>query len=225
MRPLPTADDADMSPAATFARLLWFPTLIGLLFIGGVYLLRVELAAAGGTPEQTTLVQVHLLPRPDPLPIPVNPAPQSSAITPPSPVAGSTETPASIANEALAALPTEETAPSDPPLPSAGLKDAPEPVPNNARVTFRTELARHIARFQRYPKAAERQHLQGTVGTVFSIGRDGKLLGVWVKSSSGQAVLDQAALDTIRRAQPLPPIPPALPDTLKVEVALGFDPS
>lgn len=225
MNSLPADDGADLSPAATLARLMWFPVLIGLLFIGGVYWMRVELAAAGGTPEQTTLVQVHLLPRPDPLPILVNSAPQSSAITPPSPVAGSTETPASIANEAFAALPTEEAVRSDPPLPSAGLKNTAEPVPNNARVTFRTELARHIARFQRYPKAAERQHLQGTVGTVFSINRDGKLLGVWVKTSSGQAVLDQAALDTIRRAQPLPAIPPALPDTLKVEVALGFDPS
>ena len=59
---------------------------------------------------------------------------------------------------------------------------------------------------------------------VFSIGRDGKLLGTWVKTSSGQAVLDQAAMDTILRAQPLPQIPPALPDSMKVEVALAFDP-
>lgn len=225
MRSLVVDDSPDMSPAAAFVRLMWFPALVGLLFVGGVYWLRVELASAGGTPEQTTLVQVHLLPRPDPLPIPVNSAVQSTAVVPPSPVRGSTEAPASLSSEILAALPTEDVAPSDPPLPSAGLRDAPEPVPNSARMTFRSELARHIARFQRYPKAGERQGLQGTVRTVFTISRNGKLLGVWVKTSSGQSVLDQAALDTIRRAQPLPTIPPALPDTLKVEVALGFDPS
>ena len=58
---------------------------------------------------------------------------------------------------------------------------------------------------------------------VFSISRDGKVLGAWVKTSSGQAVLDRAAIETIRRAQPLPAIPPALPDPFKIELALGFD--
>ena len=191
-----------------------------------MYWLRLEFhAAGGGTPEQTTLVQVHLLPRLDPLPIPVSPAPQSSAFAPPSPVSGPTETPASISDETFDTLPTEEAAASEPPLPSAGLRDTAEAASKSARVTFRTELARHIARFQRYPKTAERQRLQGTVRTVFSINRDGKLLGVWVKTSSGQTALDQAALDTVHRAQPLPAIPPALPDPLKIEVPLGFDPS
>ncbi len=59
---------------------------------------------------------------------------------------------------------------------------------------------------------------------VFSVSRDGKLLGAWVKTSSGEAVLDQAAIDTLRRAQPLPVIPSALPDPIKIELALGFDP-
>jgi protein TonB len=52
-----------------------------------------------------------------------------------------------------------------------------------------------------------------------------RVLGAWIKTSSGQQVLDQAAIDTIRRAQPMPAIPSGLPDSLKIEVALGFDPS
>jgi protein TonB len=55
--------------------------------------------------------------------------------------------------------------------------------------------------------------------------RDGTLLGVWVKTSSGQAMLDKEAIDTIRRAQPLPSIPPELPDRLNIHVQLVFDPS
>ena len=225
MRSLITDDSPDASPTAAMLRLMAFPAIVGICFMGGVYWLKVRLDTAGGTPEPTALVQVHLLPRPDPLPIPVNEASQSAAITRPSPTHGPTETPANVASQALAELPAEEPAASEPAFPSAGLKAMPDTVPNTAKMTFRSELLRHIARFQRYPRSAERQHLQGTVRTGFSMDRDGRVLSVWVRTSSGQQVLDQAAIDTIRRAQPLPRIPAALPDSLKVDISLGFDPS
>jgi protein TonB len=41
----------------------------------------------------------------------------------------------------------------------------------------------------------------------FSIGRDGALLRSALKSSSGHALLDEAALATLARAAPFPPIP------------------
>lgn len=225
MRSLVTDDSPGASSTATMLRLMLFPAIVGIFFVGGVYWLKFRLDPAGGTPEQTALVQVHLLPRPDPLPIPVNETSQSAAITRPSPMHGPTETPAAVTNKALAELPAEEPAASEPAIPSAGLKATPDPVPSSAKMTFRSELLRHIARFQRYPRAAERQHLQGTVRTGFSMDRDGRVIAVWIRTSSGQAVLDQAAIDTIRRAQPLPRIPAALPDSLKVDIALGFDPS
>jgi protein TonB len=225
MKSLITDDRPGASPSATMLRLMLFPTIVGLLFFGGVAWLRLQLEAGGGTPEQITMVEVHLLPRPDPLPIPVNQAPQSETIAPQSLVNGPTEAPAAISNQVLAALPAEEAAASEPPMASAGLKATPHRVPSSAKVTFRTELLRHIAGFQRYPRAAERQHLQGTVHTEFSMDRGGKVINVRIRRSSGQPILDQAAIDTIRRAEPLPPIPAALPDALKVDIALGFDPS
>ncbi len=224
MRSLVTDDTPGASPAATVLRLMLFPAIVGILFFGGVFWLRFQLEAAGGTPEQTTMVEVHLLPRPDPLSIPVTQAPQSETIALPSKANGPTATPAAISNQDLAALPAEEAAASEPPMPSAGLKATPDPMPSPAKITFRTELLRHIARFQRYPRAAERQRLQGTVHAEFSMDRTGKVVNVWVRTSSGQPILDQAAIDTIKRAQPLPSIPPVLPDSLKVDIALGFDP-
>jgi protein TonB len=90
---------------------------------------------------------------------------------------------------------------------------------------FQQALLRHIERYQRYPKAARLGRQQGTVDTLFSMRRDGTLVGVWVKTSSGQQVLDAAAVETIRRAQPLPAIPAGLPDQLTIQVQLAFDPS
>ncbi|WP_213737823.1 energy transducer TonB [Bradyrhizobium sp. dw_411] len=219
----PEGNDPDPSSSTELLRLVLFPAIVGMLFIGGVYWLRLQVAAGGGAPESTTLVQVHLLPRPDPIPVPVAPATLSSAISVPNPTSGQTEAPAAVANQTLAALPTEAPTVSEPAVPSASQPSS-DASSTPATLEFRNALLRHIARFQRYPRAAELKRLQGTVRAVFSVSRDGKLLGAWVKTSSGEAVLDQAAIETLRRAQPLPVIPSALPDPIKIELALGFDP-
>ncbi len=69
--------------------------------------------------------------------------------------------------------------------------------------------------------------LHGAVETLFSMQRDGTLLDVWVKTSSGEVVLDKAAVDAIRRAQPLPSIPlgAAGPAQYSDHPHLMFDPS
>jgi protein TonB len=216
-------DDPEGSPSGKLFRLMLLPAVVGAMFFGGVYWLRLQTATGGAAPEQSTLVQVHLMPRPDPIPLPAAPATQSAAISDPTPASGPSDVPAAIANQALAALPSEMPVPAEPVVQSTSLPSPTASAPNAATAEFRNALLRHIARFQRYPRAAEREGLQGTVYAVFSISRDGKVLGAWVKTSSGQAVLDRAAIETIRRAQPLPAIPPALPDPFKIELALGFD--
>ena len=53
---------------------------------------------------------------------------------------------------------------------------------------------------------------------LFTISRDGLVLGAWVKQSSGSASLDKAAIAAIMKTQPLPSIPSQLPDPLNVEL-------
>ncbi|MHC4043477.1 energy transducer TonB [Bradyrhizobium sp. 23AC] len=93
---------------------------------------------------------------------------------------------------------------------------------SSAAIKFQQSLLRHVSRYQRYPNAARAMHLEGTVVTQFAMARDGTLLGVWVRTSSGQLLLDKEAIETIRRAQPLPPIPPELPDRLNIHLELEF---
>jgi periplasmic protein TonB len=207
-------------------RLLIPSTIATILFIGGVYWIRLQVGM--GTPSQeqsTVLVQVHLLPRPDPVPIPLAPAPQTATVNVPNPADNVVDAPADTSSDAMADQPAQK--PSARAIADLGETpvSAADASQSTAVLDFRQTLVRHIAKYQRYPKAAERGQLQGTVDTVFSMSRDGRLLEVWVKRSSGDAILDNAAIETIRRAQPLPNIPSALPDPLKVELALGFDPS
>lgn len=208
-------------------RLLIPSTMATLLLVGGVYWLRLQLPAASADQGQASMVQVHLLPRPDPIPIPIAAAPQS------------------VKGEAAAHsdAPADQSEPSPvgeavaiPSVPASSNVDAPSPrvrsapllasaPPSAVAMKFQQALLRHIARYRRYPNAARLERLRGTVDTLFSMSRDGTLLGVWVRTSSGQAVLDQEALETIRHAQPLPPIPPGLPERLTIQIRLAFDPS
>lgn len=215
--------DANLWPSGELLRLIFVPSIVVVLFIGGVYWLRLQVDSAGGPPEPQSVVQVQLLPRPDPIPIPA----ADSRTTPtaaiaPVPVNEHNDDATSADQQVFAALPSEVAAAS-PPSPNAIRSEMSDAPPDPAALQFKQALLRHILRYQRYPKAAESRGLQGTVKAIFSMDREGKLLGVWIKSSSGQAALDQAAIDTIRRAQPLPPIPSVLPDSMTVDVALGFD--
>jgi periplasmic protein TonB len=70
-------------------------------------------------------------------------------------------------------------------------------------------LLGHLQRFKRYPASA-----RGALGIVvvrFELNRAGGVIGSAVTKSSGNAALDQEALDLLRRASPFPPFPAAKP--------------
>lgn len=208
-------------------RLIVTPTLVTVLLVGGVYWIRSRPPTGSVGQQQLSVVQVHLLPRPDPTPI----ATSSKSQTVTDEATNHVDAPSMDTNPTAAddPLPSPRaTAYSTAELPPSNIRSAPSPVsgpPSNAALKFQETLLRHVARYQRYPNAARGLHLEGKVDTQFAMSRDGTLLGVWVKTSSGQAVLDREAIDTIRRAQPLPPIPPELPDRLNIHVQLAFDPA
>lgn len=60
-----------------------------------------------------------------------------------------------------------------------------------------------IERAKRYPAVARANRWQGQVLVQFSVGRDGRLDDLRVAESSGYAVLDHAALETVRAASPV----------------------
>ena len=67
----------------------------------------------------------------------------------------------------------------------------------------------HMQRFKRYPLSA--RGAAGTVVVRFELNRAGEVVDRKVTKSSGNAVLDEAALDLLRRASPFPAFPAAKP--------------
>ncbi len=78
----------------------------------------------------------------------------------------------------------------------------------NARVSnYPGKVVSKLRRSLRYPSAAKRQRLKGEVRVRFTVAQNGSVSGIRIVSSSGSNVLDQAALETVRRAAPFPRIP------------------
>jgi len=78
---------------------------------------------------------------------------------------------------------------------------------------WQRRLFGHIARHKIYPEAARKSRASGEAVLAFHVTRSGAVSDVRVLKSSGYAVLDGAALDVMRRANPVP----ALPRELKGE--------
>jgi protein TonB len=87
---------------------------------------------------------------------------------------------------------------------------------------FQEALLSHIEQFRRYPDEARRNQKQGVVRVGFTMDRRGNLIDLWVDQSSGIGAIDEEALATLRRALPLPVIPPSLPDRLNVVLPVSF---
>jgi TonB family protein len=67
-------------------------------------------------------------------------------------------------------------------------------------------IRRQIEQAKRYPEAARRDGLQGTVSLRFRIAPDGSVEAMEILRSSGSRILDEASMQTIQRAAPYPPV-------------------
>ncbi len=68
------------------------------------------------------------------------------------------------------------------------------------------QIRRRIEAAKRYPEAARREGIQGSVAVRFRVRADGQVEETEVVRSSGSRVLDEASVETIRRAAPFPPV-------------------
>lgn len=72
---------------------------------------------------------------------------------------------------------------------------------------FADAVRRRVESKKRYPLAAQRAGISGEVSVRLTISRDGSLEGVLIAETSGYEILDKAAIGSVNRATPFPPIP------------------
>jgi periplasmic protein TonB len=138
-------------------------------------------------PPQTTL----------PLPADTPPAPKPPALAPGAPPAPPPSAPSTASNHV-----------ADVTAAPAKTPGSEETASSPALRRWQQDLIAQIERHKHFPSGAQGQ--AGIVRVAFSIDDTGRLISVRVAASSGSAILDDAAIDLIRRAQPFSPPPQGL---------------
>ena len=151
------------------------------------------------------------------------PVPQAEVPLPPPPSRPHVQRPPprprpAVARSAAESPPIEApTSQVAPPGPAAA---AP---PGQVEATWEGQLLAHLARFKRFPPAAERRGEQGVALMRLSVARDGRIRSMGMVRGSGYADLDNEAQAWLTRAQPLPAFPPRITaQQIEITVPLRF---
>ncbi|MGQ0577680.1 MAG: energy transducer TonB [Betaproteobacteria bacterium] len=148
-------------------------------------------------PEPWTEVRAEPppVPRVEPPPVPV---PQAR-IEPPTPPVQ----PPPV--QAPAAVPVPAPTPAQP----AALRKEPSAPALEPRLLqiYGQSISKEIKRYQKYPPLAQRRGWEGAVDVQLQIAADGKVTSITLGRSSGRSILDEEALNMVRRASPLPQAP------------------
>lgn len=92
---------------------------------------------------------------------------------------------------------------------------------NAIKLTWHKALLSHLNRHKRYPTGGGRRTAEASVS--FTLDRRGHVVSCSIKRSAGHPAFDDEALAMMKRADPVPPPPPAIADEgLKFEVPVQF---
>jgi protein TonB len=193
--------------------------------------LPVEEAPPKPTPEP---VPVRHEPRVPPAPVKPKPKPVKKPAPPP------VDKPAPRPDPAPAAVPepADEAAQPDPPEPEKAEPVAKATEPAEPGIQLVTPLMEAVAlKYPYYMNALKRKINENwsppgagfaearEVLVVFTILRDGSVQGAEVEQSSGDVFYDQAALRSVLRATPFPPLPDGYPSAdMKIHSSFLLDP-
>lgn len=102
-------------------------------------------------------------------------------------------------------------------------QDSPAIDENAIWKAYAASLNAHFKKFKHYPVIAKKRRLTGTVLIQITLDRTGAVLDASVLQSSGQAILDEAALASAKDASPAPPFPETLSaQTRKIEIPYSY---
>ncbi|APC16893.1 energy transducer TonB [Pseudomonas frederiksbergensis] len=167
--------------------------------------------------EELPLPKLAEAPKPTiSVPKPVKPKPKPQ---PPKPVEKKPEPPKEKPAEEKPSDAQPTNAPTEK---SAQPAPGPSPAQNAAKESWQSTLLAHLAKYKKYPPAAQSRGKEGLNRLRFVVDAEGKVLSYELVGRSGNADLDRATLEMIRRAQPLPKPPADMLSNGSIEIVAPF---
>ena len=169
-------------------------------------------------PRQEPLPKSTVEPRPEPRIEPRSTEAKPAPLEMPPPVVQPRVEPLAVTPPVVAPPPAGRPAPPQqaavqPPAvvaPQLSTPKVDEASQNRLLLTYGQSISKVIKQHQKYPPPAQRRGWEGTAEVLLQIAADGKVTGITLGKSSGHSILDDEALDMVRRASPLPQAPPDL---------------
>lgn len=165
-------------------------------------------------PPVAMLIDLTPPPQEAPRPVEPPPAPQPKPTQQPRPKVRKTAMPAPTPVQPTAVAEPEEPQEGPPQTSAQSTPVAPppqaRPLSGAAVMTWQGQLLAHLERHKRYPGSARSRRQEGVTRIAFSMDRQGRLLAVSLRTSSGVGSLDEESVELLHRAQPLPPPPPEI---------------
>jgi periplasmic protein TonB len=161
---------------------------------------------AAAAPDVAPPQPVVTTPPPQPAPAPAQAMAAPSAATPSEVAAPPAATPA--------ATPGSGSGPGEKTGPGQGVHGSGAGVTGDlsgAGDAWFDRVRRHLRRFMQNPNEGRKDPSYGTVWISITVARDGTVLDAEIAQSSGADYLDQSALEMVRAASPLPPVPDTIP--------------
>ncbi|QXI28430.1 energy transducer TonB family protein [Pseudomonas vanderleydeniana] len=118
--------------------------------------------------------------------------------------------------------PSEEPPSPRPPEKSAAPAPGPSPQQLAAKASWEGTLMAHLGKYKKYPVSALQRGKEGLNRLRFVVDAEGKVLSYELIGRSGNADLDRATLEMIRRAQPLPKPPADMLTNGSIEINAPF---
>jgi protein TonB len=150
------------------------------------------------------------------VPKPVKPKPKPQ---PPKPVEKKPEPPKEKPSEEKPSEAQPTQAPSEK---SAQPAPGPSPAQQAAKASWQGTLLAHLAKYKKYPQSAQARGKEGLNRLRFVVDGEGNVLSFELVGRSGNADLDRATLEMIRRAQPLPKPPADMLTNGAIEIVAPF---
>lgn len=169
--------------------------------------------------EELPLPKIAEAPKPTiSVPKPVKPKPKPKP-QPPKPVEKRPEPPK---EEPTEHKPSDAQPTQTPTEKSAQPAPGPSPAQLAAKASWQGTLLAHLGKYKKYPPGAQARGQEGLNRLRFVVDANGNVLSFELVGKSGNASLDRATLEMIRRAQPLPKPPADMLTNGSIEIVAPF---